>query len=94
MIKTFKSKGLAAFWESGKTSKLAVQDKARVRRIQVILAALDAASAPRDMDLPGLRFHSLAPGMPGRYSLMVTGNYRITFAWDNGAVDVDLEDYH
>lgn len=31
----------------------------------------------------------------GRYSVRVTGNWRLTFAWEDGdAVAVDLEDYH
>lgn len=92
MIKSIKDKGLRRFWETGKAGKLAVQNTARV---QQILAALDAAGRPADMNVPGYVFHSLAPGQPGRYSVRVTGNYRITFAWSGAdAVDVDLEDYH
>lgn len=31
----------------------------------------------------------------GRYSVRLTANVRITFGWDGeGAVDVDIEDYH
>lgn len=92
MIKSFRSSGLRLFWETGNTRKLAVPHHERVK---VILAALDAATYPRAMDLPGLKFHSLAPGQPGRYSVKVSGNYRITFAFDGpNAVDVELEDYH
>jgi proteic killer suppression protein len=47
------------------------------------------------MDLAGLRFHALIGADKGRYSVRVTGNYRITFAWDGtDAIQVDLEDYH
>jgi proteic killer suppression protein len=47
------------------------------------------------MDLPGMRFHALKGRDKGRYAVNVSGNWRITFAWDgNDAVDVDLEDYH
>ncbi len=46
------------------------------------------------MNLPGYHFHGLQ-GTPQRWSVRVTANYRITFAWDApGAIDVDLEDYH
>ncbi|MEX0503403.1 type II toxin-antitoxin system RelE/ParE family toxin [Alphaproteobacteria bacterium LSUCC0719] len=59
------------------------------------LARLDAAIRPEDMNEPGLRFHALGGEMKGRYSVRVTGNWRVTFAWDGeNAVDVDLEDYH
>ncbi len=32
--------------------------------------------------------------MSVRYALPVSGNYRVTFGWAKGAIDVDLEDYH
>jgi proteic killer suppression protein len=45
------------------------------------------------MDFPGHFFHSLRGS--GRFSVRVSGNWRITFGWlDGDAVDVDLEDYH
>ena len=91
MIKSFKDKGLRRFWEKGDASRLSVQNP---RRIQMILSALDAATQPADMNLPGLRWHPLGKMAPGRYAVEASGNWRITYAWDNGAVDVDLEDYH
>ena len=60
-----------------------------------ILRALEAASAPEDMDLPGYCFHGLSGQDKGRYSVRVTGNWRITFGWDGEHVTkVELEDYH
>lgn len=90
MIKSFASKALRRFAEKGDASKLPVQRADRVRRI---LAILDAAKGPRDLDHPGLMFHALQGQK--RFSVRVTANYRITFAWQGtDAVDVDLEDYH
>ena len=91
MIKSFTNKGLRLFWEKNDPRKLAVQNP---KRIALILNALDAATQPSDMNLPGLRWHPLGKMAPGRYACEASGNYRITFAWDDGAVDVDLEDYH
>ena len=92
MIKSFRNRGLEVFFRTSNARRLPVQNTARV---SLILRALDAATRPSDMNLPGWRWHSLAPGMPGRYSVFVTGNYRLTFAFDGAdAVDVDLEDYH
>jgi proteic killer suppression protein len=69
-----------------------VQNSGRVRRI---LAALDAASAPEQMNIPGLKFHALKGADKGRFAVWATGNYRVTFGWfNNDAIDVDLEDYH
>ena len=40
-------------------------------------------------------FHRLTGNQAGRYSVRVTGNWRVTFGWDKDeATDVDLEDYH
>jgi len=92
MIKSFKSKGLERFATKGDASKLAVQNPARIARI---LTALNAATKPADMNLPGLRWHPLGKMAPGRYAVEASGNWRITFAWEGeDAVDVDLEDYH
>lgn len=92
MIKSFKSKALAKFATKGDASKLAVPN---TKRVAMILAALDAARQPSDMNISGLRWHPLGKMAPGRYAVEASGNYRITFAWDgNDATDVDLEDYH
>ena len=59
-----------------------------------ILQLLEAAARPAEMDIAGFRFHGLR-GKPQRWSVRVTGNYRITFGWSGeNALDVDLEDYH
>ena len=92
MIKTYRNSALEAFATTGATRKLPVQN---AKRLGQIIALLQVAAKPMDMNLPGLVFHSLAPGQPGRFSVRVTGNYRVTFAFQDGdAVDVDLEDYH
>jgi proteic killer suppression protein len=92
MIKSFAGKGLKRFAEKGDPSKLSVQNHLRVA---LILAQLDAATAPEDMNSAGLFFHQLTGAKAGTYSVRVTGNWRITFKFDGeDAVDVDLEDYH
>lgn len=90
VIRSFKSKGLERLAARGDRSKLSVPNVARVERI---LAALDAASLPQQMNVPGWRFH-LLKGVD-RYAVDASGNWRVTFAWDGtDAIDVDLEDYH
>jgi proteic killer suppression protein len=92
MIKSFRSKALRQFAEKGDGSKLSVQNPDRVRRI---LNALDAATAPEQMNIPGLKFHTLKGADKGRFSVWASGNYRVTFGWSGeDATDVDLEDYH
>jgi hypothetical protein len=46
------------------------------------------------MNISGFRCHGLR-GNPKRWSLGLTGNYRITFGWSGqDALEIDLEDYH
>ncbi|MDI3470498.1 MAG: hypothetical protein OJF62_002561 [Pseudolabrys sp.] len=64
-------------------------------RIRQILLALDAATTPQALNIPGLKFHALRGNMKGRYAVWASGNYRVTFAFDGeDAIDIDLEDYH
>ena len=92
MIRSFRSKSLRRFAEHGDAAKLSVSN---VRRIETILARLDSASMPEDLNLPGYRFHGLKGQSTGRFAVDASGNWRITFGWDGkDAVDVDLEDYH
>jgi proteic killer suppression protein len=59
-----------------------------------ILQLLEVADQPVDMNVTGFRFHGLQ-GQPKRWSVRVSGNYRITFGWSGeNAVDIDFEDYH
>ena len=66
-----------------------------IPKLRRILAALDRSRAPRDMDLPGFRLHSLRGELSGSYAVRVSGNWRVTFRFEDGhAVDVDYIDYH
>ncbi len=47
------------------------------------------------MDLPGFRLHELKGRLKGRHAVSVSGNWRVTFRFEDGsAVDVDYVDYH
>lgn len=91
MIRSFADKRLRRFAEDGNSSGLPVRNAGRVRRM---LMALKNASEPSDMNLPGYRFHELKGQDRGTYTLAVSGNWRLLFEWDEGAVNVRLEDYH
>jgi proteic killer suppression protein len=92
MIGSFRNKALRDFAQSRETRRLPLREHAA--RISRVIRSLDMARRPSDMDVPGYVFHPLQ-GRPPRYSVRVTGNWRITFGFDGeDAVDVDLEDYH
>ena len=92
MIRSFKHKGLERYFTKGKTSGIQPTHEKRVR---LILGRLNASTTPQDMNLPGLFLHPLKGKSRGRWSVRVSGNWRITYKFDGpDAVDVDYEDYH
>lgn len=91
MIESFRHKGLALLLMNNDASKVRAD---LVERCRNRLAALDEATVPEDMNLPGFDFHSLR-GKPQRYAVKVNGPWRITFEFADGhARKVDLENYH
>jgi toxin HigB-1 len=92
MIRTFKHKGLERFFTKDDYRGIPGQFGARLQRM---LDRLDASAAPLDMDIPGFRFHALKGARAGEFATSVSGNWRLTFAFDGkDAIDVNLEDYH
>ena len=89
MIKSWRHKGLQQFFERGTKKGIQPHHAERLRRL---LASLDAASGPADMNLPGWRLHQLSTG---HWSVWVNGNWRMTFDFDGeNAILVDYRDYH
>jgi proteic killer suppression protein len=92
VIKNFRHKGVEWFFRTG--SKAGIQPK-HAERIRKLLFALDNAKAPKDMNAPGWRLHPLHGGLEGHWSVEVSGNWRLLFAFDGeDAVLVDYQDYH
>jgi proteic killer suppression protein len=92
MIVSIRHKGLKMLWEKNIVSKLPA---AQVSKIRNVLTMLDAAQVPEDMNYPGSKFHGLKGELSGYYSVTVTGNYRITFRFEDGDAElVDYQDYH
>lgn len=92
MIRSFKHKGLAKFFKSGSTAGI---QAAHAKKLRLILGRLNAASYAKDMNLPGLRLHELSGNRVGIWSVTVSGNWRVTFRFEDGDAEiVDYEDYH
>jgi toxin HigB-1 len=91
MIGGFRHKGLEEIHLSGKTRRIGSDHVGKCVRI---LQLLEVAAHPANLNIAGFRFHGLQ-GNPKRWSVRVTGNYRITFGWSGEtAMDIDFEDYH
>lgn len=89
MIKTFRHKGLQAFFETGSRAGIQPHHAARLKRQ---LSRLDLAKSADDMNVPGWNLHPLSTG---HWSVWVNGNWRMTFAFEGtNAVLVDYQDYH
>ena len=92
MVGRIRHRALRRLYQDGTTRGLNADHVARLR---LILAALDAAEAPTDMDLAGWRLHPLKGARKGHWSVWVSGNWRVTFRFEgNDATDVNYEDYH
>lgn len=92
MIRSFRHRGIQAFFLAGKTT--GIQPK-HAGRLRVQLAALHRARAPHDMNAPGWRLHPLHGRLTGHWAVRVDENWRLTFAFEDGdAVLVDYQDYH
>jgi proteic killer suppression protein len=92
MIKSIRHRGLKRLYEQGDRRGIGANIRGRAERI---LFVLDQAETLDDIDMPGYRLHPLTGNRKGEWSIRVTGNWRITFVFDDGHVyNVDLEDYH
>ena len=92
MIESIRHKGLRDFFTSG--SRAGIQGK-HASRLRLILARLNAARDPKDMDLPGLRLHKMFGNLEGFLSVEISGNWRVIFRFEGQDVfDVDYLDYH
>lgn len=92
MIKSFAHKGIEAFYRTGTLRGIQAKHADRLARI---LDRLDAAGEVRDMDAPGFDLHPLKGELTGHWSVKVSGNWRLTFRFENGdAYVVNYQDYH
>ncbi len=92
MITSIRHKGLKQFFEFG--SKKGIQ-AGHENRLRLMLAALDTSTTIDDMDVPGYKLHPLKGKLKGRWSVSVSGNWRLTFEFTDGNVQLlDYEDYH
>jgi len=92
MIQSFRHRGLKALYEGRRPTKVAPSHIVKLTRI---LTALDRSSGPDGMDLPGFRLHPLESGLKGHFAVSVSGNWRVTFRFEDGrAVEIDYLDCH
>ena len=66
-----------------------------IGKLRDILAVLDRSHTAQDVNVPGFRLHALKGVLKGHYAVSVSGNWRVTFRFDEGhVIDLDYIDYH
>jgi proteic killer suppression protein len=92
VIRSFRHRGVERFFRTG--SKAGIQPK-HADKLRRQLFALDNAKAGSDMNAPSWRLHELHGKLAGHWSIDVSGNWRLTFAFEGeDAILVDYQDYH
>ena len=92
MIASFRHRGLKALYD-GRTARRVAPE--HIQKLRDILAVLDRSRRPQDIDIPGFRLHPLRGRLKDHYAVAVSGNWRVTFRFEEGdVVDVDYLDYH
>lgn len=92
MIKSIRHKGLEKFFMTGNSSGI---QQAHKKKLRMRLTALHTATIIKDIDLPGFRLHQLKGKMEDLWSIDVSGNWRLTFKFEDGDVFLlDYKDYH
>jgi proteic killer suppression protein len=92
MILSFDHKGLEAFFYEGTTKGIQAQHATKLR---YRLDRLNGAATIHDMDVSGYDLHHLKGKLKGYWSVKVSGNWRMTFRFEDGnAYVVNYQDYH
>jgi proteic killer suppression protein len=92
MIKSFRHKGIEKYFATG--SKAGIQPR-HATRLKLQLTQLNVALEPEELNLAGWDWHPLKADLAGHWAVSVSGNWRLTFAFEGGdAVLVDYMDYH
>lgn len=97
-IVSVRDKRVKALVENADATSVKGLDKREVRKIAEMISAIKVMTHPLQLlAVPSWKAHELIPGQPGKWSMFVTGNYRLTFHCDIEAQEVsvlDYEDYH
>ena len=92
MIKSFRHKGIEAFFKTGSRAGINPTHASKLRRQ---LGQLNESSVAEHMRVHGWNLHPLTGDLARHYSVWVNGNWRMTFTFEGeDAVIVDYQDYH
>ena len=91
MLKSFRCRDTEALFNDIPVKRFESFERVARRKLELL------AAAQRLSDLripPGNRLEALGRERKGQHSIRINDQWRICFRWDNGAVDVEIIDYH
>ena len=92
MIASFKHRGLKALYDERAARRVAPE---HVQKLRMSWLFSTGADGHRTSIFPVSGFHPLKGELKGHYAVAVSGNWRVTFRFEEGdVVDVDYLDYH
>jgi len=92
MIRGFRRRALRRLYEDDARRSVSAEHVEKTARV---LARLDVATRPEQLDLPGFRLCRLEGDLSGYWSVTVGGNWRIIFRFNLGdTTEIDLVEYH
>ena len=87
-----RAQGLRQLYENDDGRKLPSD---MLKRVSLLLHALDQAKVVDELDLPTFKLHALRGDLRGFWAVTVRANWRLVFRFKEGNVlDLDFIDYH
>lgn len=91
MIKSFRCRDTERLFDDQPVRRFQSFERPARRKLEILAAAerLEELRQP-----PGNRLEALRGDRAGQYSIRINDQWRICFRWENGAMDVEIVDYH
>jgi proteic killer suppression protein len=91
VIKSFRCADTEALFKRQSSPRFKSIERVARRKLDV----LDAATSLNDLAaVPGNRLEKLSGDRRGQWSIRINDQWRICFAWDTDAHQVEITDYH
>lgn len=91
MIKSFKCRKTQRLFDGQHVAAFSSFKRQAEKRLRILDAAITLEAL---VALPSNRFERLSGDRVGQYSIRINQQWRVCFMWDEGAIDVEIVDYH
>ncbi|PTQ98731.1 proteic killer suppression protein [Nitrosomonas nitrosa] len=91
MIKSFKCRKTQRLFDGQHVAAFSSFKRQAEKRLRILDAAITLEAL---VALPSNCFERLSGDRVGQYSIRINQQWRVYFMWDEGAIDVEIVDYH